>query len=157
VHAPRGPTESLKDGKLSPQITHFPSLIRVDKRAMNGACGQVQLPFMLGNQSCNLLNSSSVTEVLMLSHALFATDSTPPHVPAVVFELVFMACAEFTPNLLIVYAFTISPDSIERAQNIVQGLESTVLMLVAILILGASYLFSLKNGSLHQNAKPGCC
>jgi len=135
----------------------FPSLIRVDKRAMNGAGCQVPLPFMLGNQSCTLLNSSSVTEVLMLSHALFATDSTPPHVPALVFELVFMACSVFTPNLLIVYAFTISPDSMERAQIVVQGLESTVLMLVAILILGASYLFSLKSGSLHQNAKPGCC
>jgi len=93
----------------------------------------------------------------MISHALFVPDSASANVRALVVELVFTACALFTPTLLIIYAFTISSESAERAQIIVQGLESTVLMLVAILIVGASYLFSVRSGSLHQNAEPGCC
>ncbi len=65
------------------------------------------------------------------------------------FQWVFTVCAVFAPMLLTVYAFAISADAVERAQIVVQGLESTVFSLVAALILRALYVFAIKGDSTH--------
>jgi hypothetical protein len=85
----------------------------------------------------------------LLSSPVLAT----PRSPALAFQWLFTVCAVFTPMLLIVYAFAISPDAMERAQIIVQGLESTVLSLVASLIMRALYVFGIKSDSTHLVTK----
>ena len=83
----------------------------------------------------------------MSSQSLSSPVLATPHSPALAFERMFTVCAVFAPMLLIVYAFAISPDAMERAQIIVQGLESIVLSLVAGLIMRALYVFGIKSNS----------
>jgi len=85
----------------------------------------------------------------MSSQSLSLPALAAPRIPALAFEWVFTVCAVFAPMLLIVYAFAISPDAIERAQIVVRGLESTVLALVAALVMRALYVFEINSDSIH--------
>jgi len=77
-----------------------------------------------------------------------------PRIPTLAFEWVFAVCAVFAPMLLVVYAFAISPDAIERAQIVVRGLESIVLALVAGLIMRAIYVLGSKSVSMQLMREP---
>jgi hypothetical protein len=68
-----------------------------------------------------------------LSLAAGRTKSTS--VPASVLALFSM----LAPLLLVAYTFAVSTDPIERAQMIVQGLESTIYVLAAGLVLRGIY------------------
>lgn len=70
-------------------------------------------------------------------------------VPAALFQWAFTVCATFAPILLVIYAFMISPESMERAQIIVQGDERIVFLLAAALILRAFYLVGVKDGCTY--------
>lgn len=85
----------------------------------------------------------------MSSQSLSSPALAATHIPALAFEWVFTVCAVFVPMLLIVYAFAISPDAIERTQIVVQGLESTVLALVAALVMRALYVFEINSDAIH--------
>jgi hypothetical protein len=62
-----------------------------------------------------------------------------PRLSARLFAWAFTACALFTPVALVVYAFTTSPDAVERAQIVVQGLTTTVITLALALAVRAVY------------------
>jgi hypothetical protein len=85
----------------------------------------------------------------MSSQALSSPVPASPSLAALAFRWVFTVGAIFAPMLLIVYAFAVSSDAIERAQIILQGLESTVLVLVASLSLGAYYAFAVNSDPVH--------
>ena len=78
----------------------------------------------------------------MSSQSFSSPVLSTPRIPAFAFRSLFTVCAVFVPMLLIVYAFAISPEAIERAQIIVHGLESTVLALLAALVLRVYFVFA---------------
>lgn len=89
----------------------------------------------------------------MSSQPLSSPVPATPRLPAPAFEWVFTVCGVLTPMLLIVYAFATSPEAIERAQIVVQGLESTVFALVAALAVRALYVFGLESDPTNRIAE----
>ena len=68
-----------------------------------------------------------------------------------VFQSVITAFATVAPMLLVCFAFGATPNSIERAQIVVQGCEQIVAILATALVLSASYLFGFKKGVIAMN------
>jgi len=116
-------------------------------------CVEVQIPFMVGEQSYTVFHMSTFTEDLMPSQTLSTLDSAAPRIPAHALRWVFTVCAVFAPMLLVAYSFAIFPDAAHRAHLIVQGLESIVFALVATLVLGAYHGFAVKSDPLHLIAE----
>lgn len=85
----------------------------------------------------------------MSSQTFLSPVHAAPRIPVPAFQWVLTVCAVFVPMLLIVYAYAISPDAIERAQIIVQGLETTVLALSAALVLRVLYAFAITSDPAH--------
>jgi hypothetical protein len=71
------------------------------------------------------------------------------------FGWAFTLCATVAPILLVIYAFVIAPDSLERAQIIVQGDERIVFLLAAAVMLRAFYLLGVKDGSAYLDKPSG--
>ncbi len=95
------------------------------------------------------------TEALMSDQTLSSPAFPALRVPAALFQWAFAVCATVTPVLLVIYAFMISPDSMERAHTIVQGAERIVFLLAASLILRAFYLVGVKDGSAYLETASG--
>lgn len=81
----------------------------------------------------------------MYSQTLSSPVLAAPRAPAHVFAWAFTVFAMAAPILLVIYAFAISPDAAQRAQIVVNGLESTVFALVATLALRAFFGSGVKS------------
>ena len=73
----------------------------------------------------------------------------PDNVLALSFRWAVAVFATLAPMLLAIYALATSADAVERAQLMVQGLESTVLALVAALIVRAVVVFATEDQPRH--------
>lgn len=76
-------------------------------------------------------------------------------VPALTFTWAFTVGAMAAPILLVTYAFMISPDSVARAQMVVQGCERVVFFLAAALTFRAFYILGVKTGSSYATTASG--
>jgi len=81
----------------------------------------------------------------MTSQSLSSSVRASPRIGALALPWLFTVCAIFAPMLLIAYAYATSPDAMERAQLVVQGLESIVFALFATLSLWAYLALAVKS------------
>lgn len=89
---------------------------------------------MVGGQSNAVSTFSTAPEVLLASQTLSSPIPASSRIPALAFPSVFTSFAVFAPMLLVTHAFLALVDGMERAQIIVQGMESIVFILVVALV-----------------------